>query len=66
MEVLRRTPALFPRRDEVDAAWPLIDTSIDGGNSTNQKPETYLAGSWGPVASSMLLDRDGRAWLPEA
>jgi glucose-6-phosphate 1-dehydrogenase len=66
MEVLRGNPALFMRRDEVDAAWQWIDTIIDGWNSTKQKPETYVAGSWGPVASSMLLDRDGRAWLPEA
>ncbi|MDH4150503.1 MAG: glucose-6-phosphate dehydrogenase [Betaproteobacteria bacterium] len=66
MEVLRGNPALFMRRDEVDAAWQWIDTIIDGWTASRQKVESYVAGSWGPVASSMLLDRDGRAWHPES
>ena len=65
MEVLRGNPALFMRRDEVDAAWQFIDHIIDGWESAGQKVESYVAGSWGPTASSMLLDRDGRAWHPE-
>ncbi len=65
MEVLRGNPALFMRRDEVDAAWRFIDGIIDGWTANNQKVESYVAGSWGPTASSMLLDRDGRAWYPE-
>ncbi|MDJ0906385.1 MAG: glucose-6-phosphate dehydrogenase [Woeseiaceae bacterium] len=65
MEVLRGNPALFMRRDEVDAAWEFIDSIIEGWEETSQKVETYVAGSWGPTASSMLLDRDGRAWYPD-
>jgi glucose-6-phosphate 1-dehydrogenase len=65
MEVLRGSPALFMRRDEVDAAWKFIDSIIDGWEKTNQKIESYVAGSWGPTASSVLLDRDGRAWYPD-
>lgn len=65
MEVLRGNPALFMRRDEVDAAWQFIDGIIDGWKSTNQKVESYVAGSWGPNGSSLLLDRDGRAWYPD-
>jgi glucose-6-phosphate 1-dehydrogenase len=65
MEVLRGSPALFMRRDEVDAAWKFIDSIIEGWEAANQKVETYVAGSWGPTASSMLLDRDGRAWYPD-
>ncbi|HJP26874.1 MAG: glucose-6-phosphate dehydrogenase [Arenicellales bacterium] len=66
MEVLRGNPALFMRRDEVEAAWNWIDGIIDGWENTNQKVEPYIAGSWGPSASSLLLDRDGRAWYPNA
>ena len=62
MEVLRGNPALFMRRDEVEAAWHWIDGIIDGWETTEQKIESYVAGSWGPTASSLLLDRDGRAW----
>jgi glucose-6-phosphate 1-dehydrogenase len=66
MEVLRGNPALFMRRDEVEAAWTWIDGIIAGWEHGRQKVEQYVAGSWGPTASSMLLDRDGRAWYPDA
>ena len=62
MEVLRGNPALFMRRDEVEAAWEWIDGIIDGWQVSKQKVESYVSGSWGPTASSMLLDRDGRSW----
>ncbi len=65
MEVLRGNPALFMRRDEVEAAWHWIDGIIDGWAETEQKVESYVAGSWGPTASSVLLDRDGRGWYPD-
>ena len=62
MEALRGNPALFMRRDEVEAAWNWVDGIIDGWAATEQKVESYVAGSWGPTASSLLLDRDGREW----
>ena len=65
MEVLRGNPALFMRRDEVETAWRWIDSIIAGWGESKQKVENYVAGSWGPTASSVLLDRDGRAWYPE-
>ncbi len=65
MEVLRGNPALFMRRDEVEAAWEWIDGIIEGWTESKQKVESYVSGSWGPPASSMLLDRDGRAWHQE-
>ncbi len=66
MEVLRGNPALFMRRDEIEAAWRWIDGIIAGWAESRQKMDSYVAGSWGPSASSMLLDRDGRSWHPEA
>ena len=65
MEVLRGNPALFMRRDEVEAAWQWVDGVIDSWETTNQKVESYVAGTWGPSASSTLLDRDGRAWVED-
>jgi len=65
MEVLRGNPALFMRRDEVEAAWHWIDAIVAGWEASRQKVETYVAGSWGPSASSLLLDRDGREWHPD-
>jgi glucose-6-phosphate 1-dehydrogenase len=65
MEVLRGNPALFMRRDEIEAAWRWIDGIVAGWEDARQKVETYVSGSWGPSASSLLLDRDNRSWLPE-
>ena len=65
MEVLRGNPALFMRRDEVEAAWNWIDGIIEGWETSKQKVESYVAGSWGPPASSLLLDRDDRAWYSD-
>ncbi len=63
--VLRGNPALFMRRDEVDAAWRWVDSIIAAWETSNQKVESFVAGTWGPSASSLLLDRDGRAWHPD-
>lgn len=65
MEVLRGNPALFMRRDEVESAWEWIDGIIASWTESKQKVESYVSGTWGPPASSMLLDRDGRAWHQE-
>jgi len=65
MEVLRGNPALFMRRDEIETAWQWIDQVIEGWQQSRQKIEKYVAGTWGPAASSLLLDRDGRSWYPE-
>ena len=62
MEVLRGNPALFMRRDEVDAAWEWVDGVVAAWDEARQPVEPYVAGSWGPSGSSMLLDRDGRSW----
>ncbi len=62
MEVLRGNQALFMRRDEVETAWKWIDTILEGWAESRQKLESYMAGSWGPTAASMLLDRDERSW----
>ena len=66
MEVLRGNPALFMRRDEVEAAWHWIDTIIAGWEKQKHKVESYVAGSWGPSGASSMLDRDGRSWQPES
>jgi len=64
MEVIRGNPALFMRRDEVEFAWRWIDDIIAGWLATNQKVEGYVAGTWGPTAASLLVDRDERHWFP--
>jgi len=65
MEIIRGNPALFMRRDEIEAAWRWIDGIIAGWSQTRQEVAGYVAGSWGPTAAALLLDRDGRSWHKE-
>ena len=64
IEVIRGNPALFMHRNEVEFAWRWIDGIIAGWEESHQPVETYVAGTWGPTASSLLLDRDDRSWFP--
>jgi glucose-6-phosphate 1-dehydrogenase len=66
MDVVRGNLSLFMRRDEVEAAWTWVDGLIDAWEQTGDRPETYAAGSHGPLSAAMLLDRDGRAWFEGA
>lgn len=52
---------LFARADEVDEAWRIVDSIVDGWQRSGQRPLTYPAGTWGPEAAASLLDA-GRAW----
>jgi len=62
MDVVRGNLALFMRRDEVEAAWGWVDGLIEAWNEIGASPLPYAAGSEGPTAAAVLLDRDGRAW----
>ncbi|WP_338182499.1 glucose-6-phosphate dehydrogenase [Candidatus Dormiibacter inghamiae] len=55
-------PTLFTRSDEVETAWSLIDPIEDGWRTHEPPLQTYAAGSWGPLASDLLLAGDGREW----
>ncbi|MGB7755723.1 MAG: glucose-6-phosphate dehydrogenase [Salinisphaera sp.] len=62
MEVLRGNPALFMRRDEVEAGWKWIDRILESWRLEQVEAQEYMAGSWGPTDAFVLLDRDGRRW----
>jgi glucose-6-phosphate 1-dehydrogenase len=62
MDVARGNLALFMRREEIEAAWKWADTLLAAWAASGASPEKYQAGSNGPRASDLLLDRDGRAW----
>jgi glucose-6-phosphate 1-dehydrogenase len=51
------------RRDEIESAWRWIDGIIEGWAEKQPEVEGYVAGTWGPTASSLMLDRDGRSWF---
>lgn len=62
LEVLLGDQSLFVRRDEVEQAWTWVDGILAAWKNSNEKPESYQAGTWGPVASIALLAREDRSW----
>jgi glucose-6-phosphate 1-dehydrogenase len=65
MDTVKGNLTLFMRRDELDAAWAWIDPIRDGWERFDEGPKHYIAGTWGPAASSAMLGRDGFAWHDE-
>jgi len=53
---------LFTRRDEVEAAWQVVDAIEAGWRQEEIGPDIYRAGSSGPEAADELLHHDGRRW----
>jgi glucose-6-phosphate 1-dehydrogenase len=60
LDVLLGDQTLFPRHEEVEASWRVIDPLEEFWAGT--KPERYRAGEWGPTAADEMLACDGRAW----
>jgi glucose-6-phosphate 1-dehydrogenase len=65
MDIVRGNLSLFMRRDEVEAAWRWVDGLIDAWDASGYDPETYAAGTDGPLSAAMMMDRDGRSWWKE-
>jgi glucose-6-phosphate 1-dehydrogenase len=61
LDVLIGDPPLFPRHQEVELSWEVLDP-IERFWAEHGKPEQYVAGSAGPPAADELMARDGRAW----
>lgn len=54
---------LFMRRDEVEAAWAVVTSILEGWASQPEaEPYPYAPGTWGPPQAEALLARDGRWW----
>jgi glucose-6-phosphate 1-dehydrogenase len=62
MDVMRGNPTLFMRRDEVEAAWTWVEPILQRWATSPDRPKRYPAGTSGPTAAAMLLERDGRTW----
>jgi glucose-6-phosphate 1-dehydrogenase len=65
MDAMLGEAALFTRDDEVEAEWAFITPILKAWAASETMPlNPYGAGTWGPDASVVLLDRDspGRKW----
>ncbi|MFW6641053.1 glucose-6-phosphate dehydrogenase [Nocardiopsis algeriensis] len=61
LDVLIGDPPLFPRQEEVELSWRILDP-IEEFWAEQGQPEQYGSGTWGPESGAQLLARDGRQW----
>ncbi|WP_374968974.1 glucose-6-phosphate dehydrogenase [Terrabacter sp. BE26] len=61
LDVLLGEPPLFPRHEEVELSWRILDPLLELW-AKKGRPEQYPAGTWGPPSAHEMLARDGRVW----
>ncbi|HQY33277.1 glucose-6-phosphate dehydrogenase [Actinotalea sp.] len=61
LDVLLGDPPLFPRHEEVELSWKILDP-ITAYWARRGQPEQYRSGTWGPASADAMMARDGRAW----
>lgn len=61
LDVLLGDPPLFPRHEEVELSWKILDP-IEEFWATQGAPDQYRPGTWGPASADALMARDGRVW----
>jgi glucose-6-phosphate 1-dehydrogenase len=61
LDVLLGEPPLFPRHEEVELSWKILDPIVEYW-AKHGKPDTYPSGTWGPESANAMLARDGRVW----
>ncbi|NHI16747.1 glucose-6-phosphate dehydrogenase [Microbacterium excoecariae] len=62
LDVLLGDPPLFPRHEEVELSWRILDPIEKYWASRDEPLEQYEPGSWGPQSADALLQQDGRVW----
>ena len=63
LDVLRGDPTLFTRRDEVEAAWWIVQPILDVWSTPDSPaPLIYDAGSWGPEQADQMIAQTDRTW----
>jgi glucose-6-phosphate 1-dehydrogenase len=61
LDVMLGDPPLFPRHEEVELAWQILDP-VEAYWATQGQPDPYPAGGWGPDCADAMMARDGRTW----
>jgi glucose-6-phosphate 1-dehydrogenase len=64
LDVILGDATLFMRADQVEAAWSVVTTILEGWESSAAVDfPNYQAGTWGPEAAEALIAQDGRSWV---
>jgi glucose-6-phosphate 1-dehydrogenase len=61
LDVLLGDPPLFPRHEEVELGWRVLDPILEHW-AAHGAPEQYPSGTWGPASANEMLALDGRVW----
>ncbi|WP_166983572.1 glucose-6-phosphate dehydrogenase [Paramicrobacterium fandaimingii] len=62
LDVLLGDPPLFPRHEEVELSWKILDPIEEFWEKQGGPIDQYEPGTWGPTSADELLARDGRTW----
>jgi len=62
LDVLLGDPPLFPRHEEVELSWKILDPIEEFWAKQPGQPEQYRPGTWGPDSADKMMAIDGRAW----
>jgi glucose-6-phosphate 1-dehydrogenase len=61
LDVLIGDPPLFPRQEEVELSWRILDP-IEEFWASRGGLDQYKSGGYGPDSADELMARDGRTW----
>ncbi|MGB0100949.1 MAG: glucose-6-phosphate dehydrogenase [Nocardioides sp.] len=66
LDVLLGDPPLFPRHEEVELSWQILDPILEHWAKQDKRgkgePDQYDSGTWGPASADAMMARDGRVW----
>ncbi len=62
LDVLLGEPPLFPRHEEVELSWEILDPIEQYWSRQSRPLDQYVSGGWGPRSADLLMARDGREW----
>jgi glucose-6-phosphate 1-dehydrogenase len=62
LDVLLGDPPLFPRHEEVELSWKILDPILEFWAKQDSSVDQYRPGSWGPASADQMMAVDGRAW----
>ena len=62
-DTMRGDQTLFKHRDEIEASWEAVQPVLDYWQDNPQSDlPNYAAGTWGPPASDLMMQKAGRYW----
>lgn len=62
-DVMRGDQTLFKHRDEIESSWYACQPVLDYWDENPQDDlPNYSAGTWGPPAADLMMQRSGRYW----